>query len=912
MSDLKKRFFAVSPFLFCLLFISFAAVMTLPAQEHLATLEGVVAEDLGSTLSGVRILVTNEKTGVTYQGLSDNAGHYIIFGINPGVVTIEAQMNGFETTVIKGVELNVGSRKTLDIAMKVGEMANFVTVTAVVPDVDVTKSEISGVVDRNTIENMPLLNRDFLALTTTKPGAILGPVGLVSNALPRGTNEMLVDGVSNEETINNLTKTNVPADAIQEFKVITNQFAAEYGNASGIMQSAITRSGTNDFHGNLSYYRRDQLFDDVNYFVKHDGYKGEKVDYTKPEFKMNRFSGTFGGPIIKNKAHFFIAYEGVLQKTYDTVNTPFAPDEGQFTRETKNHTFFAKLNYQLNANNLLALRLLVNPQRLPNAAGGGGVNTLSTLTDFNADVLDFNLNWTLFPSNNTINELRFLYARSKNDYVPKEADSYRLDYPSVSFGKDLWFPQSSTDDRFEITDNFTLFANDHTFKAGFTYASMPQDAVVVLFNPGYFVFAKDPPFIATDPTTYPVIFIRATGDPAFKLNCKLYGIFIQDSWRVSKKFTLNLGLRYNGGSVQGLDIKKFDLKHFNPRLAFSWDPAGDGRMVIRGGWGTFTANMSANSGFYGYVQNNWSREMIIFPNYPDWTLDNPFWGGTPRSNWVIDSRSPFNDFYSAQKDAILPYTSQFTLGIQRDILNGFVFNVDLIYTKGMHLARVERKNGIKPGTAGTTNERDDMTRGNILVSSSGGRSEYKALQFGLSKRMANRWSLDFNYTLSSSKGDVEAEFTQQVFNDDPNWDRQFGYMSYDARHRVSLSGIWQMPLGFQFSAIMQYNSKTPWNAIYGYDFNKDGMYSPGDGITDYVDEKRNSRRGFDFFQLNARISKFFNFGEKLQFQLLAEIYNLTNRNNFGNIGSVLGSPLFGIPLSAADPRLVQLGIRINF
>lgn len=909
MSDFKKRFFGVSKFLFCLLFFSFSVVMTLPAQEHLATLEGVVTEELGSTLYGVRILVTNEKTGVTYTGLSDDVGHFIIFGINPGVVTVEAQLEGFETKAIKGVELNVGSRKTLDIIMKIGEIAESITVTATVPIIEVTKSEISGVVDRNAIENMPLLDRDFTDLTTTKPGAIAGPAGLVSNALPRGTNEMLIDGVSNEEAVNNFTKINMPADAIQEFKVIINQFASEYGNASGIIQSAITRSGTNDIQGNISYYRRDEMFDDANYFVKHDGYKGEKVDYEKPEFSLNRFSGTLGGPIIKNKAHFFLAYEGVLQTTYDTVNTPLEPDQGQFSREVKNHTFFVKFNYQLNTKNLFALRMLVNPLREPNAVGGGGLQTLSTLVDYNIDAIDFNLNWTLFPSSNSINELRLLYSRSKWEFVPKEPGSYRIWRPSAIYGKSAWYPQDSLDLRYELTDNFTLFANNHTIKAGFTYSKSPQSATVDQYNPGYFEFWTDAPFDATNPATYPYIFVRSVGDPYFELDCMMYGIFIQDSWRAAKNLTLNIGLRYNGGSVEGLDIKTFDIKHFNPRLAFSWDPFGDGRTAIRGGWGTFTANMAANAGFLGGVQNNWKQELIFSPNYPDWQEDNPFWT-LPRSAYVVQAYGPYTTYWSAQKDAVMPYSSQFTLGMQREIFNNMSLSVDLIYTKSYNNDRIERTNGVKAGTFDPTipskGQRDDMTRGDVMVVTDKGTSEYQALQISLSKRMSNNWALDLNYLLSSSKGHVEAENNIQVHNDDPNWDKQYGYMSYDARHRISLSGIWQLPLGFQVAAIMQYRSKTPWNAIYAYDFNLDSISG------DYVDEHRNSRRGFDFFQLNVRISKFFNFGPRFQVQLLGEIYNLTNRNNFTNIFNRIGSPLFGTPLEAFDPRLVQLGVRINF
>jgi len=902
-----------------LILILTQAPVPLSAQEHLSTLDGMVLEENGNPLPGVLVEVINEKTGVRYQAISNENGRYVVAGINPGSVRVEVKLDGFEPRIYTGVVLNVGTRKSLNLELKLGTLSESVNVFAEVPIVEVSKSEVSSVVDRGTIENMPLLDRNFTSLTLTKPGAVSSPAGgMVTNALPRGTNEMLIDGVSNEETINNFTKANVPADAIQEFKVITNSFAAEYGNASGMLQSAITRSGTNNIVGGVSYYNRTEALGDVNYFLNHDGYEGRELskdEYEKPEYKINRFAANFGGPIVKNKAHFFLAYEGMMSESYDLVNTPLEPNQGAFTREDNSHIVFGKINYQINTSNLLSLRVLYNPIRQPNAWGGGGIETFSTLGNFDSDVFDINLNWTLFPSNSTINEFRVLFAEAKNSYYsPNYPNSYRVERPSANYGKPVWYPQDTTDDRFEITDNFTIFADNHTIKMGFSYANLPQKAMVDLFNPGFYLFFTDAPFNAADPSTYPFLFMRTSGDPNFTLNSKMYGLFIQDSWRITRSLTLNYGLRYNGGSVEGLDIKGFDVKHFNPRIGFSWDPIGDGLTAVRGSWGTYTSNLSANAGFFGGVQNNWGQDTIYSPNYNPsnldaWSQDNPFWTG-PRENYVTNSASPFNVFWSAQKDQLLPYTSQWTFGVQRDLAKDWSANLDLVYSKGYGANRIERTNGVKPGTFDPTiptrGQRDDMTRGDVMVVTDGGRHEYYALMLGLQKRMSDKWMLGLSYTLSSSKGDTEAENTQQAQNDADWWDRNYGYMSYDARHRISVNGVWLLPLDFQIAGIVRYNSATPWTAYAAGDTNLDGNQEG-----DFADAHRNERRGFDSFQLDATLSKFFRLG-KFQIQLFAEAYNLTNQVNYGGIFNVVGTPMFGIPTSAADPRLLQIGAKVSF
>lgn len=274
----------------CLLTVFLLVGGNASAQATLGTLEGVTTDDQGVGLPGVTLTMTNKETGYSYSAVSRSDGRYVIAGIQPGIYDIEVILAGFETQKRMGMTFNVGGILKIDFALKASTLAAEVTVTAESPMVEVTKSEVSKVIDRSKIENLPLLNRSLSGLAMMKAGV----VGDQSNAQPSGSEEVTVDGVSNERVARNDQKTTIPADAIQEFRVLTNQYQAEFGNSSGMIWTVQTRSGTNDLRGRLSYFMKDETFDDVNYFVNHDGYKGTKLSkdqYDNPPLQIQPLRG---------------------------------------------------------------------------------------------------------------------------------------------------------------------------------------------------------------------------------------------------------------------------------------------------------------------------------------------------------------------------------------------------------------------------------------------------------------------------------------------------------------------------------------------------------------------------------------------------------------------------------------------
>ena len=875
----------------CLLTVFLLVGGNASAQATLGTLEGVTTDDQGVGLPGVTLTMTNKETGYSYSAVSRSDGRYVIAGIQPGIYDIEVILAGFETQKRMGMTFNVGGILKIDFALKASTLAEEVTVTAESPMVEVTKSEVSKVIDRSKIENLPLLNRSLSGLAMMKAGV----VGDQSNAQPSGSEEVTVDGVSNERVARNDQKTTIPADAIQEFRVLTNQYQAEFGNSSGMIWTVQTRSGTNDLRGRLSYFMKDETFDDVNYFVNHDGYKGTKLSkdqYDNPPYKYNLFGAVLGGPIKKDKAHFFLAFETLRQQSYEQIVSPLVAQE-EINVDTKPTQVMAKFNYQLNKKHLFSLRYNLDKQKMLNQ-GIGGLATKERGYDYIDTKHEVQGSWMFYPSGNSMNEFRMMYSTQDGLDVVHYPGTYSIDRPSGLFGKNASFPQGGGEFRWQFVDNFSLFLNKHSLKFGLDFSTIHEDIFAYLYDPGYFIFTTDAPFDASDFGTYPLMFIYNIGKPDVAIGYKEAAVFAQDTWRISSRLTFNVGLRWNYYDCDFMEINHADLHNLNPRFGFSYDPVGDGKTSIRGGVGTFTQNPQLNIGLFGALYAQVQIRTMIYPNYPDPFQLNPFFP-------TIPGEIPL-DTYRTAENLAPPTTTQVTLGAEREFLKDLSVGLDFVYAKGSHFTRLENYNPIIPGTRFV---HVDPTKGNDMVFADRGRSQYKAMYLMVTKRHSNGWSLDVAYTLSQSKADVESEQTDAWSYDADAWERQFGLTNNNATHRLTASAIVDLPWGFQLAGLFNFNSATPWNAAYASDVNQDSLSG------DYVDQFRNSRRGFAYNNLNLRLSKYISIG-RFRFQVLAEAYNVFNKANFGGIYPYFGTELFGTPLAAYDPRKIQLGARIDF
>jgi hypothetical protein len=345
-----------------------------------------------------------------------------------------------------------------------------------------------------------------------------------------------------------------------------------------------------------------------------------------------------------------------------------------------------------------------------------------------------------------------------------------------------------------------------------------------------------------------------------------------------------------------MDFDTFNIRHFNPRFGFAYDPIGDGKTSIRGGVGVYSQNPMLNLGLLIGIMDQLTVQQFIYPGYPDPAVPNPFLPPIPPMDVPLSK-------YKGEPNSIYPYTVQTTLGVQREVVTDLSLGFDLVWSKGMNFSRIENDNPIIPNSGYT---RPDPAQGDVFVFRMAGKSDYKGLYVTLAKRYSHGWSLDISYTLSKSMSDVESEQTQQFSYDPDGWARMYGPNDFDALHRLAVMGIVDLPLGFQLSGLAYYRSALPWTPFYADDVNEDTLASdmePG--------KNRNSRRGFDALYLNVRLSKYFTI-ERFRIQIFGEMYNISNKANFGDIYNIIDQTAFGNPLGAGDPRRVQFGARFDF
>src|SRR5712692_5403729 len=326
-----------------LLFALLAALAagTLLAQSELATLTGTVMDSSSAVLAGVKVTVTSEETNLSMESTSNENGRYFLTGLRPGVYRVAATLSNFKQYVQSGVTLQVNQTAKLDITLTVGAVTEQVTVQAEVPLLESETSSRGAVIDERKIVELPLNGRDYNQLATLSPGVLLSTPRLQSigfkgafnvNGNRAFQNAFLLDGVDNTSYSNSYRGGNVQVvqpsiDALQEFKIQTNAYSAEFGRSAGAIVNAVIRSGTNDIHGSAYEFHRNRALDAANFFSNKSGAE-------KPFRLRNQFGGTLGGPIVKNKTFIFGDYEGLRDRTgivrFSSVPQPFWR-QGMFT-----------------------------------------------------------------------------------------------------------------------------------------------------------------------------------------------------------------------------------------------------------------------------------------------------------------------------------------------------------------------------------------------------------------------------------------------------------------------------------------------------------------------------------------------------------------------------------------------------
>jgi hypothetical protein len=913
------------------------------SQQATADLRGFVTDKTGAAVVDAGVSIVNTETHLERNSQTLETGAYSFSGLPAGSYIITVEKSGFATKQVQGITLTVGETANIDVTVQLGSVAETVNVAGDPPVVDTSESYIGTTIGTQEVQDLPLQSRQFANLAVLTPG-----VTLTYNADPTERNRLMpsiagtrgrltsftVDNADQSEDMDGGLLQTVSLEAVQEFQVITHRFTAEQGRAAYGIINVITKSGSNEWHGSaFEFFRNDAL----NWRTHTE----ELNDEPKSDYNRNQYGGSFGGPIIKDKLFFFVAPERLDQTTVNIVNTQgVAPSlDGPETLPQTLFTITAKLDYQISKNNLMTFRYSrehnsdvseVTPIS-PEESWGVNVNTYHTGV--------VNLTSTLGAT--TVNQLTFDVTDWQNGLLPNSTGPGLFFPNGVVLGENQSLPQTTSLRKWEVRDTFSLVKTgkgSHNIKFGVDENLTPHPG-------GTYATQRYPQYtFLGNSLTSPIsqIFYNV-GNASFVYNTfNRFGLFVQDDWQVTRKLTINAGLRwdYYGGvafnqsysptyvflqsvlpSFAGKQTQN-QKTNFGPRLGFAYDPIGNGKTVIRGGYGLYF-NWPIESSVFTILGRNPNPEVIGYlVNDPTGILnpDGSFYqyGQPLPPNQLVPSAFPLQNAV-VDPTNVAPRYQQATIGFEREIAPNTVFAADYIWSRGDHsvfdnqINRYPEPDLPRPYAAAGFNFP-------IMIESTEGRSAYQSLNLSIVHRYSRNFALNAWYTLSKCKSTsvvaVDEGFTSYPIDENnPGSPANFGPCALSPTHKIMVGPTWTLPKQFQVSSIIRFTSGQRYNITSGVDSNGDGI----DNDLPVGVATINSGIGANFFQADLRVSKFFTMPREFgRIEAIFEMYNVFNNINPASYqGNELGND-FGQPTAfAGDPlqgeqRLIQLGVRYSF
>jgi len=911
-------------------------------QSATATLSGAVEDPNGDLVAGAQVIVTQKATGIKRQGVTNDAGFFVITNLNAGVYELKVRAKGFADNVISSVTVQVGQTYDLDVRLAVTvqetvtlyERSNYELVNT-------TSAVIDGVIRDVEIENLPLNGRNFLELALLIPGNSPAPnfdptktnTIVISSAgqLGRGGN-VTVDGADDNDDVVGGQVQNISQDAVQEFQIATNRFSAQLGRSGSSVINIVTKSGSNNFHGSGSLYFRDKSL------------QGLPATFNRglqetPPFDREQYAFTIGGPLKKDRAWFFGSVEyrnqdgatlvGFRDLATRTIRRTFADaplndllstERIDWQPSDQDHLFF---RYSLQREDDVAPSTLDRPIGSVSQRQASTNNTHSFLT-----------NYTRVFSARVVNSFSFSLSTFLNDIEPVNPGP-QLTFPSIQDGASFRVPQSTKQRRLQITDTISMVRGNHTLNVGGEIQRVDADFDLRVFQTGRIEMIEDFPDFdrngdgRVDDNDLLFAVTLRSGKPTEPLlipnaDSTYLAAFVQDDWRVHPQLTLNFGLRYeldtdvkNVSRTDQLNpiILPFltgtrgrDSNNFGPRFGFNYS-AKDGRTSIHGGYGVYYDRItleiqSLERGLDGRALPIEVRAGPVFFIPPQFLFD-PVNGTFPPGAPTL--ANPFTGFILPGAGAsginIIdntmqnPKVQQVNLGIQREFGKDYVLRADYLHNFGTHFIIGRIVGSVFNPVVGGPDS--------VINLESSVKTKYDGLLLSFEKRFSGRYQFRAGYTLSKAfnyANDDQIPFSNGPLNPN-NLQLEYGPTPNDQRHRFTFSGLFDLPGRIHLALIFTMASGVPMDILVPSGSQRipqlqryagGRLFHNATELNAFISQLNaaggfggqplplvsdNARFNDSFSSFDLRVSRVFRIGEHLKIEPLVEAFNLFNVTN---------------------------------
>jgi hypothetical protein len=920
--------------------------LSLSAQQITGNIRGMVTDPSGAVVVGAAVTARQTETGLSRETITDRSGSYVLLELPVGHYHLQVEAKGFQEYLQDGITLNVDETAAVSARLALGSEKQQVLVRADAELIEPTVTSMGKVVEQQELEDLPLNGRNFSQLGLLQPGVVPLTPGIAEagGSLRNGqayavngqrpeSNNFLIDGANNFNGVDGGFVLKPPVDAIAEFRIITHSANAEFGNALGSTTNLITRSGTNQVHGTLWEFFRNDALDANDYFA-----------LTTEPLKQNQFGGTVGGPIRKDKTFFFAFYEGFRNRQGETelttvpsaaersgnfaelcpegftagfcnnpnnqlfnvfANAPYPnnqipqgqinsvsqtllsffplPNDGanlfSATQTLSNNTdqFGIKVDHYLSARDTLNFRYMFDQLSQVDPLSPGGATVPGFPVGENQRAQSFVAQDTHTFSPTVVGVARLSFLRNKFLFGEHEdhqlPSSLGFQYtPSLDIaagppfiqisgysdvGDPITGPRNTYEDVFDYSASLSWVHGKHELKFGGGYQHQGINMLQGIATNGFFVFE---PFPITDAfasflTGQPVVFLQGIGSFSRGIRGGNANAYVQDTFKVTSRFTINAGLRYElpepfseihnrlslfepgkqsllmpnaptgllypGDPGVPAGLIPTDMKAFAPRFGIAWDPDSHGNLLITSSYGMFYEPYYTGQG--GPLQAPISAPpflgtpQISLPDFADPFNGNPAMPGTFSPDLTNLTLSP---------TLTLPYTQDWDLNLQRSFGSDWLFEIGYVGTKGTHLPRFIEANpavfvpGYVNGQPISNSSNADQRRlysGCTLAdspsackfSSTGeiagiANSAYNALESSLRKRLGHGLSFLLSYTWSKDIDDVSSlnitgsaatpvAGENDLAQDPFNLAAERGLSLFDARNRFVGSYEWALP-----------------------------------------------------------------------------------------------------------------------